>query len=46
MICKPCTEAAEFQKKWPDSGRQHTGHAICKGCDCQHRPVKEGQIKK
>lgn len=20
------------------------GHEDCKGCDCQHKPVKEGQI--
>jgi hypothetical protein len=49
MICNPCAYEADVQQfaqipleeldKYPE-----IGHKACKGCDCQHKPVKEGQI--
>lgn len=47
MICKACACDADEQVtgiKIPGCEEDH-GHGNCKGCDCQHKPVKEGQIK-
>lgn len=47
MICKECAAEADCH---PDAAilYQHVkelGHAACSGCDCQHKPVKDGQIQ-
>lgn len=46
MICKYCTCDAEEQKNpWYECPYDDcSGHDSCKGCYCQHLPVKEGQI--
>lgn len=47
MICKPCAQTADFSARNPDVEiPPRLGHALCKGCDCQHKPVKAGQIEK
>lgn len=51
MICKPCAQTADFSARvfveWPDVEiPPKLGHVLCKGCDCQHKPVKAGQIEK
>lgn len=46
MICKPCAIDADWQT-WRKDERppvERARHEACKGCDCQHEPVKEGQI--
>jgi len=50
MICKPCAIDADAQGSGAQplplgvSESEGYGHSICAGCDCQHKPVKEGQI--
>lgn len=47
MICKDCAEDADYQTGAPAPAggwTSHAGHEDCKGCDCQHKPVKAGQI--
>lgn len=51
MICKPCACDADWQTwelgelTYPKCGEDDCdGHRSCIGCDCQHRPVKIGQI--
>jgi hypothetical protein len=52
MICKSCACDADWQSRNEQPDPFETcemdgceGHDSCKGCDCQHNPVKEGQIK-
>lgn len=54
MICDPCKCDARWQRYILNNGSpdplheceqdDRQGHASCKGCDCQHKPVKAGQI--
>ncbi len=52
MICKECAWEADFQKTALEDFHEPlevshlTGHAVCSGCTCQHKPVKEGQIER
>lgn len=56
MICEPCQLDAQVQRNnmilikeglvmFRGELEPGEGHDGCKGCDCQHKPVKEGQIK-
>ncbi len=47
MICKPCACDADEQTQGDTYECPYdscSGHESCKGCDCQHKPVKIGQI--
>lgn len=43
MICKPCAQVADWQSEGMPPPLLW-GHEECEGCDCAHKPVKEGQI--
>lgn len=43
MICNNCANEADWQKADRPSDSIN-GHDYCKGCDCQHKPLQEGQI--
>lgn len=46
MICKQCAAEADAQTLAVDHviELRTIGHKVCKGCTCQHKPVKDGQI--
>lgn len=48
MICKACADAADHQSAglYLTDEEIHVGHTVCGGCDCQHKNVKEGQVKR
>ncbi len=46
MICEDCAWEADGQVEYgrPLGPESISGHNACKGCFCQHKPVKDGQV--
>lgn len=44
MICKECAWEADMASRKVSNPGGLGGHHACTGCDCQHKPIKEGQI--